>query len=81
MSAPARHRLLHASLVLLLLLDLLSLASFAFNQWLDVPFRDAWGLAALLGLPLTMLALPAVDAVLAPAESEAGIPSTGRKIP
>ncbi len=81
MPAPTRPRLIHASLVLLLLVDLLALASFVFNQWFDVAFWPSWGLAALLALPVTMLVLPAVDALLAEPKPGIDIPFPGDKIP
>ena len=81
MSAFARHRLLHHGLVLLVLADLLLLASFVINQWFEVSLAQAWGLAALLALPLTMLAVPLVDAVLAAAQAEQNTGFSGDKIP
>ncbi|GAA3911726.1 hypothetical protein [Luteimonas lutimaris] len=81
MRAPVLHPLLRSSLVLLVLADLLLLASFVFNQWFDVTAGQAWGLAALLALPLTMLAMPLVDTVLASLESRANDDFSGDKIP
>lgn len=81
MSAPVRRRLLQSSLVLLVLADLLLLASFVFNQWFAVSFWQAWGLAALLAMPLTMLVLPLVEAVTASPKSDAGFGFSGDKIP
>lgn len=81
MRAPLRHRLLQASLVLLALVDLQLLVSFVLNQWFKLSFGEAMGLAALLALPLTMLLSPLVDAILAPAEPDAGTGFSGDKIP
>src|SRR5690606_19939474 len=81
MRASAPHPLLRSSLVLLVLADLLLLASFVFNQWFEVSTMRAWGLAALLAMPLTMLAMPLVDAVLASLESGADDGFSGDKIP
>jgi hypothetical protein len=81
MSATARRHLIHSSLVLLVLVDLLVLASFVLNQWFEVSFWQAWGLAGLLSLPVTMLVLPLVDAVLAKPDAEAKSAFSGDKIP
>ena len=81
MSAHARRQLIHSSLVLLVIADLLVLASFVFNQWLEVSFWQAWGLAGLLSLPVTMLVLPLVDAVLATPDPEPTAAFSGDKIP
>lgn len=81
MSVKARHQLIHSSLVLLVLVDLLVLASFVLNQWFDVSFWQAWGLAGLLSLPITMLFLPLVDAVLASPKSQDEAQFSGDKIP
>lgn len=81
MSIPVRHRLLQSSLVLLVLADLLLLASFVFNQWFAVSFWQAWGLAALLAMPLTMLVLPLVDAVAGNPELAPDAGFSGDKIP
>lgn len=81
MSVKARRQLIHSSLVLLVLVDLLVLASFVFNQWFDVSFWQAWGLAGLLSLPVTMLVLPLVDAVLAKPKSDDDAQFSGDKIP
>jgi len=81
MRPPARRRLLQSSLVAFALIDLLLLASFVFNQWLEVSFWESVGLAALLAMPLTMLLLPLVDAVLAGPDAGAGTGFSGDKIP
>lgn len=81
MRPPVRRRLLQSSLVAFALIDLLLLASFVFNQWLEVSFGESVGLAALLAMPLTMLLLPLVDAVLAGPDVGAGIGFSGDKIP
>jgi hypothetical protein len=81
MSTTARRQLLHSSLVLFIMVDLLILASFVFNQWFKVSFWQAWGLAGLLALPVTMLVLPLVDAVLAKPKSGAETTFSGDKIP
>jgi len=81
MRASAPHPVLRLSLLVLVLADLLLLASFVFNQWFEVPASQAWGLAALLAMPLTMLAMPLVDAVLASLESGADDGFSGDKIP
>ena len=81
MRLPLRRRLLQSSLVLLVLADLLMLASFVFNQWFAVSFWQAWGLAALLAMPLTMLVLPLVDAVTGGPELAPNASFTGDKIP
>jgi hypothetical protein len=81
MSVPVRRRLLQSSLVLLVLADLLLLASFVFNQWFAVSFWQAWGLAALLAMPLTMLVLPLVDAMTGRPELAPDSGFSGDKIP
>src|SRR3546814_18323686 len=65
MSAPAHYRLMQSILVALVLLDALLLTSFVLNQWFEVSLCEAVGLSALLSMPLTMLAVPMVEAVLA----------------
>ena len=81
MRASAPHPLLRSSLVLLVLADLLLLASFVFNQWFEVSAAQSWGLAALLAMPLTMLAMPLVDAVLASLDPGLDNGFSGDKIP
>jgi hypothetical protein len=81
MSIPARRHLLYFSLVLFVLVDLLVLASFVLNQWFDVSFWQAWGLAGLLALPVTMLVLPLVDAMLARPKIGRDTSFSGDKIP
>lgn len=81
MRITARRHLLLASLLALVLLDLLALTSFVFNQWFTVPVWQAWGLAALLALPATMLALPVIDKLLAGLESDENDRFSGDKIP
>ena len=81
MRAPVPHPLLRSSLALLVFADLLLLASFVLDQWFEVTSGQAWGLAALLALPLTMLAMPLVDMVLAGLEPHAGDAFSGDKIP
>jgi hypothetical protein len=81
MRAPVRRRLLQSSLVAFALLDALLLTSFVLNQWFEVSFREAVGLAALLAMPLTMLLLPLVDAVLADPDRGEGMGFSGDKIP
>ena len=81
MSAPAHYRLMQSILVALVLLDALLLTSFVLNQWFEVSFWEAAGLAVLLSMPLTMLAMPLVDAILAdPARGKIG-GFSGDKIP
>src|SRR3546814_15170607 len=65
MSAPAHYRLMKSIMVALVLLDALLLTSFVLHQWFEVLFWEAVGISALLHMPLTMLAMPLVDAVLA----------------
>jgi uncharacterized protein (DUF983 family) len=81
MRHTAHRQLIHAALVLLVLVDLLVLASFVFNQWFDVSFWQALGLAGLFALPVTMLVLPLVDAVLAKPKSALEDEFSGDKIP
>jgi len=81
MSAQVRRSLLRTGLIAFVVLDLLGLASFVFNQWFAVQFWHAWGLAALLALPLTMLVLPLVEAVLDAASQGRSVPLTGENIP
>lgn len=81
MRITARRHLLLASLLALVLLDLLALASFVFNQWFAVPVWQAWGLAASFALPVTMLALPVIDRLLASLESDENDRFSGDKIP
>src|SRR3546814_19861964 len=64
MSAPAHYRLMQSILVALVLLAALLLTSFVLNLWFAVSFWEAVGLPALLSMPLTMMAMPQVDAVL-----------------
>jgi len=81
MRPPAHHPLLRASLVFLVLADLLLLASFVFNQWFGADPRQAWGLAALLAMPLSMLAMPLVGRILANLEPGSNPGFSGDKIP
>ncbi len=81
MRPPVRRRLLQSSLVAFALIDLLLLASFVFNQWLEVSFWESVGLAALLAMPLAMLLLPLVDAVLAGPDAAVDTGFSGDKIP
>ncbi len=81
MHAPARHRLLRSSLVLLVLADLVLLTSFVLNQWFEVSTWQAWGLAALFAVPLAMLAMPLVNAVLASLDPDPSDAFSGDKIP
>jgi len=81
MSARTRRQVLYSSLVLFVLIDLLVLASFVFNQWFNVSFWQALGLAGLLALPVTMLVLPLVDAVLTRPKADRDTPFSGDKIP
>ncbi|MFC3716371.1 hypothetical protein ACFONC_09410 [Luteimonas soli] len=81
MRAPVRRRLLQSGLVVLTLLDLQLLASFVFNQWLDLSMTNAMGLAALLAIPLTLLLMPLVDAILAGLDHDADAGFSGGKIP
>lgn len=81
MRAPFRRRLLQSGLVLLVLADLLLLASFVLNQWFAVSFWQAWGLAALLAMPLTMLVTPLVASLAATLETDPDPGFSGDKIP
>src|SRR3546814_4322133 len=81
MSAPAHYRLMQSILVALVLLDALLLTSFVLNQWFEVSFWEAVGLSALLSMPLTMLAMPLVDAVLAESDRGKITGFSGGKIP
>src|SRR3546814_16291525 len=81
MSAPAHYRLMQSILVALVLLDALLLTSFVLNQWFAVSFWEAAGLSALLSMPLTMLAMPLVDAVLADPDRVKITVSSGSKNP
>lgn len=81
MSNIHRRNLLGSALVLFLLIDLLGLTSFVFNQWFGVTFWQSWGLAALLALPLTMLVLPLVNSILDAVTVRDNVPMTGEKIP
>ena len=81
MSAPAHYRLMQSILVALVLLDALLLTSFVLNQWFEVSFWEAAGLSVLLSMPLTMLAMPLVDAVLADPDRGMITGFSGDKIP
>ncbi|MGH8031235.1 MAG: hypothetical protein ACREO8_02445 [Luteimonas sp.] len=81
MSATARHALLRTTLIVFALADVLVWVSFVFNQWFAVPLWQAWGLAGLLALPITMLVLPLVDAVLVRPRDQRVIQFAGDKIP
>lgn len=79
---PVSHRqLLRAGLVLFAMVDVLVFIAFLLNQWLEFSLGDAWGLAALLALPVAWALVPLVDAVLDGAERHGSIPMAGEKIP
>lgn len=81
MRAVPRRHLSYASLVLLLAVDLLALASLLLNQWLEIGPGWSW----LLGAVLTLTALPgllwAADRVFAAARAAGNIPMTGGTFP
>ncbi len=81
MRAVPRRHLSYASLVLLLAVDLLALASLLLNQWLEIGQGWSW----LLGAALTLVALPgllwAADRVFAMARPVGNIPMTGGTFP
>jgi len=81
MSRSTRRLLLRNALSALIALDLLALIALVVNQWLVQDMAYAWGIAAVLALPLFALAGPLSDAVLVMADRHAGIPNTGEKIP
>ncbi|MDN5782625.1 MAG: hypothetical protein L0H23_11505 [Luteimonas sp.] len=81
MRAPTHRRLLQSSLVAFALLDALLLTSYVLNQWFEVSFWEAMGLAALLAMPLTMLLLPLVDTILADPDRGETVGFSGDKIP
>ena len=79
-AAPRRH-LSHASLAILLAVDLLALIALVSDQWLDIGRGWSW----LLGAALTALLLPAllrlVDRVSAAARAARNIPVAGGTFP
>ena len=79
-AAPHRH-LSHASLAILLAVDLLALIALVADQWLVI--GPGWSL--LLGAGLTLVLLPAllrlVDRVFAAAREARNIPVAGGTIP
>lgn len=81
MSRSTRRSLLRNALSALVAVDLLALVALVANQWLAIIPVQAWGIAALLALPVFLLVRPLSDAVLVMADRFGGIPDPGEKIP
>jgi hypothetical protein len=78
--APRRH-LSHASLVMLLAVDLLALSSLVIDQWLAICRGWSWVLGAALTLGLLPGLVWLVDRVFAAARSARNIPIAGGTFP
>ena len=79
-AAPRRH-LSHASLVMLLAVDLLALSSLVIDQWFALGRGWSWVLGAALTLALLPVLLHLVDRVFAAARSVRNIPVAGGTFP
>jgi len=78
--APRRH-LSHASLLMLLAVDLLALSSLVIDQWFAIGRGWSWVLGAALTLALLPVLLQLVDRVFAAARSARNIPIAGGTFP
>ena len=79
-AAPRRH-LSHASLAMLLAVDLLALIAIVADQWLVIGRGWSWLLAAGLTLVLLPAVLRLVDRVFAAAREARNIPVAGGTFP
>ncbi len=79
-AAPRRH-LSHASLAILLAVDLLALLALVSDQWLAIGLGWSWLLAAVLTLVLLPALLKLVDRVFAAARVARNIPVVGGTFP
>ena len=76
MTTTTRHTLLRTGLIAFVLVDLLLLASFIFDEWFGASPGESFGLAMELALPAAMLVSPLVDISIDDLESGADIPAT-----
>ena len=81
MSTTAQRSLLRTALIAFAFADLLVWAAFVLNQWLAVPFWEAWAIGGLLALPATLLAVPLVDALLRTDADRGQVRISGDAIP
>ncbi|MGY1410733.1 MULTISPECIES: hypothetical protein [unclassified Luteimonas] len=79
-AAPRRH-LSHASLLMLLAVDLLALSSLVIDQWLAIGRGWSWVLGAALTLVLLPALLGLVDRVFVAARTARNIPIAGGTFP
>ncbi|MDQ2703027.1 MAG: hypothetical protein M3Y70_09525 [Pseudomonadota bacterium] len=81
MFRPTHRPLVRNALSALVALDLLGLATLVSNQWFAIDPVLAWGVAAVLALPVYVLVMPLSNAVVAMADRFGGVPDAGEKIP
>lgn len=81
MSRTTRRTLLRNALATLIAFDVVALASFVANQWLEASSALTWGIAMALAFPVFAMSGAAADAVLLMADRHAGVPDTGEQIP
>lgn len=81
MRQSTHSRLPRLAFGLLVAADLLAGIAFVSNQWLDLSFSEAWGVAGILFLPLLMLLVPLIDALPWRGEVPVGVAISGASIP
>jgi len=81
MSRIARRTLLRNALATLIAFDVVAIATYVANQWLEASGALTWGIAMALAFPVFAMSGAAADAVLEMADRHAGIPNAGEQIP